>query len=101
MNTDSLQDVKDDPRFQAMVAKADTHLSIHRPKQYAELKQSGKLQSHLESNALQAWNSVNQYLAQGLHRSQAEELSLDPILPRSEQQDEEDAKDQAEQTVSP
>lgn len=100
MKTDSLQDVKDDPRFKALLAKADTHLSIHRPKQYAELKQSGKLQSHLESSALQAWNSVNQYLEKGLHRSQAEELGLEPVLPRSEQQDEEDAKEQTEQTAS-
>jgi hypothetical protein len=52
MKLDSLQDVKDDPRFQALVARADTHLSIHRPKHYAELKSSGKLKSYLESNAL-------------------------------------------------
>jgi hypothetical protein len=97
MKLDSLKDVQNDPRFKVLLAKADTHLSIHRPKEYAELKKSGKLQGHLESNTLQAWNNLNQYMDKGLHRSQAEELSLGPILPPSEQQEEEES---AEQTAS-
>ncbi len=96
-----LETLKTYPAFQVLRAKAEQHQLQFRPKESERLKKNGSLDEILDSRAESVWNSLKDNLANGSNQNEAEEIAVQNILVRSEQEDERERLDREEHNPDP
>lgn len=77
-----------DPRFQNLLAKAETHQREFRPKETIELEKNGTLMSVLEQRARACWDCLNSAREAGMTQLEAQEVALPLILLPDETEEE-------------
>lgn len=74
------EDLNADPRFQNLLAKAETHQRKFRPMETARLEQDGRLEAVVEQRARACWDSLKAARHAGMNLFEAEEVALPLIL---------------------
>jgi hypothetical protein len=74
------QELHDDPRFQNLLAKAETHQRKFRPRETAQLEAENRLAAVLEERTAACWESLKAARRSGLNILEAEEEALPMIL---------------------
>jgi hypothetical protein len=69
-----------DPRFQSLLAKAETHQRKFRPKETAALEAAGRLMPVLEERAWTCWESLSAARKRGMTMLEAQEEAFPMIL---------------------
>jgi hypothetical protein len=70
----------EDPRFQNLLAKAETHQRKFRPKETAALEREGRLTAVLLERTLICWESLSAARRRGMKMLEAQEVALPMIL---------------------
>lgn len=79
----------DDRRFQALLAKAETHQRKFRPKETEALERTGQLIARLQERTLTCWDSLTAARKRGMTMLEAQEEAFPMILLPDEDEDEE------------
>jgi hypothetical protein len=69
------------PAFRNLLAKVETNFCRNRPKEAAQMEQSGTLSSFMLEQASQAWEVLANVRAKGMPMFQAEELIAEFVYP--------------------
>ncbi len=80
-------EVLDDPRFQALLAKAETHQRKFRPKETEVLERAGRLIEVLQERTLTCWESLVAARKRGMTMLEAQEEAFPMILSPDEDEE--------------
>jgi hypothetical protein len=83
----TLKELLADPRFQNLLAKAETHQREFRPNETERLEMEGRLMDVLIQRARECWDSLKSARKAGMHPWEAEEVALPLILLPDETED--------------
>jgi hypothetical protein len=76
----TLESLLADPRFQNLLAKAETHQRKFRPSETEKLEKEGRLTAVLQERTQSCWESLAVARKQGLNMLAAQELAFPMIL---------------------
>ncbi len=87
LRTPLLPSLLSDPRFQNLLAKAETHQRQFRPKETVRLEREGRLTTVLQERTHACWESLKAARQQGINMLEAQEVAFPMILLPDESED--------------